>query len=80
MKRPEKEALKKHAFFKGIDWEKLERKEIIPPQLEPLEEDEISVAIVRIICIYLKRLNVFRELLLFSMILIILKKISLQTE
>lgn len=31
--------LRNHPFFASIDWEKLERKEILPPKLEPLDDD-----------------------------------------
>ncbi len=47
-KRPDKritiEKVKQHEFFKGLDWEKLERKEIAPPihlkSEDPQEEDD----------------------------------------
>jgi len=35
--------LRNHPFFAGIDWEKLERREITPPKLDSLQEDEIEM-------------------------------------
>lgn len=48
MQRPgakNKMDLRNHPFFAGLDWEKLERKEIDPPPLEALDEDEIEMPI-----------------------------------
>lgn len=41
-----KNDLRSQPFFAGIDWEKLERKEILPPYLEPLDEEDIEMPIV----------------------------------
>ena len=38
--------LKNHPFFDGINWKKLERKETVPPHLEPIEDEELAVPIV----------------------------------
>ena len=38
--------LKNDPFFKGIDWEKLARKEIPPPPLNTLEEEDSDVVLV----------------------------------
>jgi len=38
--------LKQHPFFAGIDWEKLERRELTPPKLDSLQEDEIEMPLV----------------------------------
>ena len=49
MQRPgakNKMDLRNHPFFAGLDWEKLERKELDPPPLEALDEDEIEMPIV----------------------------------
>jgi len=35
-----KDELKKDPFFEGIDWKKLERKEVTPPKLDPVEDDD----------------------------------------
>ena len=51
MQRPgvkNKDDLKNHPFFASIDWKKLEAKEIIPPYLEPLEDDVIEMPVVRL--------------------------------
>jgi len=37
--------LKNHPFFDGINWKKLERKETVPPHLEPIEDEELAVPI-----------------------------------
>ena len=42
------EDLKKDPFFKGIDWEKLARKELKPPKLNPIEDD-IEMPVVSLI-------------------------------
>jgi len=39
--------LRNHPFFAGVDWEALEGKEIEPPMLDALDEDEIEMPIVR---------------------------------
>jgi hypothetical protein len=33
---------KRHPFFKGLDWNKLYRKEILPPVMLRMEEEEES--------------------------------------
>jgi len=35
--------LRNHPFFAGIDWEKLERKELMPPKLDALADDDIEM-------------------------------------
>jgi len=51
-KRPgvkNKNDLKKDPFFKGIDWEKLQRKEIPAPKLGPIDDDDIDMPMVSFI-------------------------------
>jgi len=56
MNRPgvkNKNDLRNHPFFATIDWKKLEAKEVIPPYLEPLNEEDIEMPVVRNIIILL---------------------------
>ena len=45
-KRPDKritlDNVKKHEFFKGLDWDKLLKKELVPPTLLKNEEGQIG--------------------------------------
>lgn len=41
-----KNDMRNHPFFAGLDWGKLERKELPPPSLDPLDADEIEMPIV----------------------------------
>ncbi|KAJ6639610.1 Ribosomal protein S6 kinase alpha-5, partial [Pseudolycoriella hygida] len=41
-KRPSAKEVKKHQVFKGIDWEKLEKKELEPPNGPPFLEDSFD--------------------------------------
>ena len=45
----DKNELRNHPFFAGIDWEKLERKELMPPKMEALADDDIEMPLVRIL-------------------------------
>lgn len=38
----DKDSIKKHPFFDGVDWEKVLKKEYDPPELVEIEEDEDS--------------------------------------
>ena len=41
--------LRNHPFFAGIDWENLERKELTPPKLDALAADDIEMPLVKIL-------------------------------
>lgn len=43
----DKNELKNDPFFKGINWEKLAKKEIEPPKLNILEDDEQDLTVVK---------------------------------
>jgi len=42
-----KKDLKKDPFFKGFDWDKLQRKEIPAPKLDPIDDDDIDMPMVK---------------------------------
>ena len=47
-----KAELKNDPFFKGIDWDKLAKKQIKPPELNIFEDDENDVPLVIFIEIF----------------------------
>ena len=75
-----KNDLLKDPFFKGLDWNKILNKEIPPPKLASMEDDDIEMPMVNkffsLILIILK----YRVQQEYSVIRIIMKETKMQIE
>jgi len=73
----DKNEIKNHPFFAGIDWDKLLKKEIKPPYLDPIEDDELDIPLV---VFQLLMINNIRTQEIFSMMLTMKRAIKKSIE